>query len=129
MKAEQITLNGKNYYLVFNGVAKFAIDELCGEQLIWDLILPGTSEAHSYLCKAVSILAEQGELVRRYYGYDHGEMLAAEEALLFIKPDDISSLKLALNKAIARGYGREIEDDEKEVDLVLQEIQKKTVKR
>lgn len=129
MKAEQIALDGKDYFLIFNGSAKFAIDELCGDESIVTLTQPNTREAIEYLYKAVSILAEQGELVRRHFGYDRGDMLTVESIQLLTTPTDNPELKLAVYQAITRGYGREIEDDEKEVDLVLQELEKKTGNR
>jgi hypothetical protein len=126
MKAEKITVGGRDYYLAFNGSAKFSLDELCGEKSIVELTQPNTKEAQDFLFRAVSILAEQGELVRRRYGYDKGEMLQAEDLPLLLTPVEILELKTALYHAVARGYGREVQDDAKEVDLVLQELEKKT---
>lgn len=129
MKVEKITVGGRDYYLAFNGSAKFALDELCGGKSIVGLTQPDTKEANNLLFQAVSILAEQGELVRRYYGYDKDEMLEAESLPLLLTPMDMLTLKTALYCAVSRGYGREIQDTGGEVDLVLQEIQKKTANR
>ena len=126
MKAKKITVGGKEYYLVFNAAAKFALDELCGDQSIVEITQPNTKEAHEFLFKAVAILAEQGELVRRRLGYDKVEMLKEDDLPLLLTPIEIMGLKTALYQAVAIGYGREIKDDRQEVDLVLLELQKKT---
>jgi hypothetical protein len=128
MKAIEITLAGQKYYLAFTGEARYALNELCGDQSILELTRPDTRESLDYLCKAVSILIEQGELARRYMGYDKGSFLAPEAIKAMLTPKDIHFLKIDLAKAIILGYGREIESDEKEVDLILQELEKKTIK-
>ncbi len=128
MKAIEITLAGQKYYLAFTGEARYALNELCGDQSILELTQPDTREALDYLSKAVSLLVEQGELARRYMGYDKGAFLDPETIKAIVTPKDIQSLKIDIAKAIILGYGREIEPDEKEVDLVLQELEKKTTK-
>jgi hypothetical protein len=128
MKAIEITLAGQKYYLAFTGEARYALNDLCGDQTILELSRPDTREALDYLCKAVSILIEQGELARRYMGYDKGAFLDSETIKAIVTPSDIQTLKVDLAKAIVLGYGREVESDEKEVDLVLQELEKKTTK-
>ena len=65
------------------------------------LTQPDTKEANNLLFQAVSILAEQGELVRRYYGYDKDEMLEAESLPLLLTPMDMLTLKTALYCAVS----------------------------
>lgn len=126
MKTIKIDLAGKDYYLAFTGAAKYKLEDLCGEQSILELTQPDTRESFGYLCKAVAILTEQGELARRFMGYDKSTYLSAEAIEAILLPKDILIVKTGLAHAILLGYGREIEDEKKEVDLVLQELEKKT---
>lgn len=130
MKAIEFTLAGKTYYFAHTGEARYQLKDLCGDESIIDLMQPDTREALDYLCKAAAILIEQGELARRYMGYDKGAFLAPDALKAMLTPKDIQSLKVDLARAIIISYGREVESEEKEreVDLVLQELEKKTIK-
>ena len=79
-------------------------------------------------CEAAAILAEQGELVRRQFGYTAGEIPDAQTFALLVEPYRLGALKNAVIRAITIGYGREITapgDDE--YDEGLAELhQKKT---
>ena len=129
MKAVTIKLGGREYYLVFNGSAMFAVEEVFGgaSQMI-DTIREEGSKAFDSLCKAMVILAEQGELVRRFMGYETQPMLTEESLKIVAAPLDIALMKQAVTRAVIVGFGREIEDDT-ETDLGLIELnQKKTGK-
>ena len=80
------------------------------------------------ICEAAAILAEQGELVRRQFGYTAGEIPDAQTFALLVEPYRLGALKNAVIRAITIGYGREITapgDDE--YDEGLAELhQKKT---
>lgn len=128
MKAIKINLAGKDYYLLLNGAARYNLADLCGDKSITELIQPDTKESFDYLCKAIEILAEQGELARRYAGYDKSTCPTYDELHIIITPYEQLTLRLDVTNAVFLGYGREIKDDEKEVDLVLQELEKKTAK-
>lgn len=128
MKTIKINLAGRDYYLALTGSAKFDLDDLSGGESIIQLILPNTREALDLLCKATAILMEQGELARRYAGYDKSTYLPADAIKALLTPNDIALLKVDFAKAVLLGYGREIESPEKEVDLVLQELEKKTTR-
>ena len=129
MKAIEIELAGQKFYLAFTGAAKYLLKDLSGDKFLFDLILPDTLEALDYLCKAAAILIEQGELARRNMGYDKGKILAPEAIKTMLAPTDIEALKLDVANAILLGYGREIDNEEKEIDLILQELEKKTTTR
>jgi hypothetical protein len=51
-----------------------------------------------------------------------------DEIKLFSTPADALKLSTDLMRAMTRGYGTEIIDDDEEVDLVLQEIEAKNAK-
>ena len=126
MKAVPVTLLGHTYYLLYNGAAMFACNDAFGAGKILECIAPNDLEGYEAQCKAVVILAEQGELSRRYYGYDSSEMLTAERLKLETSPVELLAMKQALMKAVLLGYGREIgEDDDQTIDLGLAELNKK----
>lgn len=129
MKAVKIDLAGRTRYLAFTGEAMFQIRDRFGgtSQLLEDMGAD-TREGFSIACEVAALLAEQGELVRRNFGYDPEPILDAETIAATIAPSEIVALKLAIPAAISLGYGREIEGDADEVDLGLAELdtQKKT---
>lgn len=53
-------------------------------------------------------MAEQGELVRRQFGYTAGEIPDAQTFALLVEPYRLGALKNAVIRAITIGYGREI---------------------
>lgn len=119
----KIEIGGQEYYLLYNGAAMFAIDD--GGNIsdrLWDTSAAG----FDWICQAVAVLAEQGELARRYMGYDKGPLLTADAVKALTMPIDIIQLRQAVFRAVMAGYGREIKDDDQEIDLGLVELQKKT---
>lgn len=129
MKAVKIHLAGRPRYLAFTVEAMFRIQELFGgsSELI-DEIRADDREGFAAACKAAAVLAEQGELVRRYLGYDPEPVLEEEAVAATLAPSEMAALKIAIPSALALGYGREVEPDNNEVDLGLAELdaQKKT---
>jgi hypothetical protein len=128
MKCVKVTISGLELHLLFNGAAMFEIEEQFGSASeLLNIIKEDTKEAFAALCDAVFILAEQGELARRYAGYEAGEIPTKEKLGRVAMPNDILDFKIAVPQAITLGYGREIEPENGEVDLVLAELnQKKT---
>ena len=127
MKAVKAHLKDTELTLVFNGAAMFDIEEAFGSstEMIDRINLKGKVGLEN-LSKAIGILAEQGELVRRYYGYDSQEIPKENMIKVMIGPADIPELRYAVVNAVTIGYGREITDEE-ETDLGLIELsQKKT---
>ena len=129
MKAVKIDLAGRTRYLAFTVEAMFQIQEVFGGagDLI-DALKDNTRDGFSTACEAAAILAQQGELVRRHFGYDPEPILDAGTIAATMAPSEIAALKVAIPAALTLGYGREIESDEDEVDLGLAELntQKKT---
>lgn len=129
MKAVKINLAGRERYLAFTGEAMFQIQEKFGgtSELI-EKMKGETREAFSATYDAAAILAEQGELARRHLGYDKAPMIAAEQIAATTTPGEIIKITLAVSSAIALGYGREIKEENDEIDLGLAELnaQKKT---
>lgn len=128
MKTVKITLAGRECYLAFTGEAMFRIrDEYGGVSAALEAIKPDTREGLAAACKAAALLAEQGELARRHMGYDRGPIVDAEAIEATIQPGEIAALKTAIPAAFTLGFGREVKDENEEVDVVLLELnQKKT---
>ena len=128
MKAVKLTLAGKMHYLTYNGEAMFAVqDEFGGAEELLKALEPNDRESFSALCRAAAILAEQGELARRDLGYEPQTIVNADELQRMAMPADILAMKQAIPQAMTLGFGREVESENDEVDLVLAELdQKKT---
>lgn len=125
MTMQEITLAGKTYPLLYNGAAMFAAQELLGERnLVTTLTAQGT-EGFDFLCKLTVLMAEQGELMRRYEGHKKAPFLKEEALRLLARPFDIIQIRNAALEAVAAGFRREVQEEETEVDLGLQELQKK----
>lgn len=120
-------LNGKKYYLVYNGSSMFDVEELLNGKIDLQVIL-----TNNRLClKAFVILANQGVLVRRYLGFnDEMSEITADEiamnmsALQMVK--SMITIREAVSKAIIIGCEQEIKDDDNIVDLSITELEKKT---
>lgn len=129
MKAVLHELGNKKLYLAYNGEAMFKISETFGSiNELADKTRGEGRESLQALCEVAVILAEQGELTRRYYGYEPQEIIDTSTIMQLIQPLLISDLDNAVFKAIALGYGTEIETGEDDViDIGLAELnQKKT---
>lgn len=121
----KIILNGKEYPLLFNGTAMFSTRDICGEKGVVEVTVDDTVAAFEVLCKVAVIMAEQGELLRRWEGHDPQEILTENELRLTITPRGILALKKAVAEAVTEGYRREIKDENGEIDLGLAELNKK----
>lgn len=128
MKVVQLTVAGQPRYLAFTGGAMFAIrDEFGGVTQLMDDIKGDTKESFATTCKAAALMMEQGELARRAMGYDATPMVTAEMLEVTAMPSEIAAIKLAIPVAISLGFGREVEQENNEIDLGLMELnQKKT---
>lgn len=129
MKTVKITLAGRERHLAFTGGAMFDLQEKYeGISELMDAVGTETREGFLAACDVAATLANHGELARRHYGYDSEPMLTAEAVADTTTPEEIVALKLAIPAAISLGYGREVKDDNEEIDIVLLELnQKKTM--
>lgn len=128
MKAIKISLAGRESYLAFTGEAMFRIrDDFGGAAAVLEAIKPDTREGLAAACRVAAILAEQGELARRHMGHDPRPIVDAEAIEATVTPAEITAIKTAIPAALALGFGRELADENEEVDVVLLELnQKKT---
>lgn len=127
MRAVKFSIEEREYFLLFNARSMFAIDEVYGgASKLMEQAQESSGRGLDTLCQATAILAEQGELARRTLGYDHGHWPDGERWAVLASPLDVAQMRAALWRAIALGYGREVQP-EGDVDLGLVELaQKKT---
>lgn len=128
MKLTQITIEGREYHLCLNGAALFDIYAKFGDKgSLMDHIEGNGRKSFYRTCWILAKLCEQGELVRRYRGFAPAEIPTETQLRLFLSPLDTLAAKAAIRRAVAIGFGREVQDEEeKRVDLGLMELQKKT---
>jgi hypothetical protein len=112
----------RKYYFVYNGNVYFAEKELFGETTAIDVALHGTREQQ---CRLAVLLSGQGELVRRYQGYDNGGFLDYDDLYLFSTPLEAVALQAAVINAIARGINPDSEPEPNTIDLGLAKLDKK----
>jgi hypothetical protein len=129
MKAISITLGNNSYLLSLPAAAKFEIDKISGESSVVDLTQNDTEDALKITCRILAIMIEKTELCRRYMKYDARQIPTAEEieeiVTMTMTVGDIRKLKDDMYEAVILGCGREIKDPDREVDLVLQELDQK----
>ena len=130
MKAITITIGGKTLYLTYTGEAMFGLREKYGEPTeMLEKMSGDTKESFDITCDVIATLAEQGELVRRYYGHTPQDIVSFETIKLLTQPKDIFTFKLIIPRVVTLGFSKEIiGDNDDEVDLGLLELnQKKTI--
>lgn len=131
MRTTKFTLQGKTYYLCLNAAALFAIyDRFPEAESAVDPLSATGKRGFETVCAYLAILATNGELVRRFEGYDKGEMPTEGYFRAMLSPLDDLAARAAIRRAIALGFGREVADEENQhedgaVDLGLQELNAK----
>lgn len=124
MKFTKWTFDGKDYYLSYNVMAVHQIYDLGIEDLSAAISNRG-AKSFEQVCRAAEIMIQQGELVRRYLGYDPGNVISAETLMLTLGLNHDFALRSAMMEAVLDGL-RSDTDERQEVDLGLLELQKKT---
>lgn len=108
------------YYLLFNGYAMFEMEDAFGKEYT-ALIGQHSAEGMNATAKCMEIMAKQGELARRAIGMEPCEFLNSEGLEVALTPAHLNAVMSAINL----GFGREITDEDEEIDLILMEQQKK----
>ena len=124
MKTTHIEIYGQELHLRLTAAALYDIYEEFGSGSVFEHISGSDRAAFEAVCWYLAKLAEQGELTRRWQGFEAGPIPTAEQFRIQLTPADMPLAKLALMRAINRGFGREIEDEEP-VDVGLAEFGKK----
>ena len=84
-----------------------------------------TADGFEALCWMLAELSTQGELMRRYMGYEKKDPLAVDKARMELMPYQLPEARKIVMDAIIKGL-QSPTDENAEVDVVLQELQKKT---
>ncbi len=128
MKLIPFELDKQEYHLLFNGAALFDVyDQFGDEGSVLDHINGNSRDAFDAVCWYLKELAAQGELYRRYLGYDKLAIPTTELFAVFLSPLDVTRARMAIQAAISAGFGREEAPEEPErVDKSLAEFEKKT---
>ena len=111
------------YHYLYNAAAYFATMEKYPDGF-FEVMTKNDRTGLEAMCWMLQLMSEQGELMRRYMGYDKEETFNADEAILKMRPKDIALARSVIMTAMDVGLNTE-GDDEEEVDLVLVELEKK----
>ncbi len=126
MKLIPFELDKQEYHLLFNGAALFdTYDQFGSEGSVLDHIQGNSRDAFDNICWYLTELATQGELYRRYAGYDKQPIPGVDLFAVFLSPLDVARARMAIQAAIAAGFGQEKEKP-REIDKGLLELEKKT---
>lgn len=120
------THGGREYWLVCTADAYFEIIETYGGDFSEKILVAGR-DGFDCAVGCLCILAREGELCRRYMGYESAEMMNGDEIRRCTLPGDIGKLKGAVLDALSAGLRIEGEEEKGPVDVGLAEFEKKTV--
>ena len=130
MKTFEFDYGGKVLHLYMNGTAMFAIEALdAGREDYTDAIdrmKADIPEGVADLLRVALILAEQGELCRRYLGYSPERIPTEKELLLLLSPAQLMLLRVSALTAINAGYEQKESGQNDDIDTGLAELEKKT---
>lgn len=130
MKTFEFDYGGKVLHLYMNGTAMFAIEALdAGREDSTDAIdrmKEDSPEGVADLLRVALILAEQGELCRRYLGYSPERIPTEKELSLLLSPAQLMLLRVSALMAINAGYEQKESGQNDDIDTGLAELEKKT---
>lgn len=127
MKTLEFEWNGQMLHLCLNGAALFDIYEKYGTKgSITDPISGNGKKSFQATCWMLAKLAEQGNLVRIWQGHERVKVPTEQQLAALLSPVDVLAAKDAIRVAIELGFRMEADDGEREIDIGLQEIEKKT---
>lgn len=120
------TWKGQELHLLLNGAALFDIFDRFGANAeIPELIAGSSRKSLENTCWILAKLAEQGELARRFLGFERETPPMEQELLTLMTPMEIPLARLAITRAVRLGFDMRHQDPEEYVDLGLRELQKK----
>lgn len=127
MKTTQFELGGQVFHLCLNGAALFELYDKYGKETgLMEHISGNDRDAYNATCFYLATLANQGEIVRRYEGREHGKFTTDAYFRANLAVWDVARAKNAVRAALQQGFHREEVDPDQVIDLGLQELEKKT---
>lgn len=126
MKHIDFEFEGKTYALSFTAEALFSVYDKFGftdDILGTTKAMEPTVEGWVNCCWLAALMASQGELQRRYMGFDPQPMITLEKLRTGFMAADSVRLREAVRAALEQGFTRSTadEDEEQEINLVLVE--------
>lgn len=124
MNPVRVTINQQAYELIYTVGAAIKIQDAFGssEEMLSDIGGAGEVHGAAAVCRAAAILMEQGELVRRYMGYEPHSILSASDIASCASKQELDVLRIAIPATVSAGLLCELEDETEEIDLGLQEL-------
>lgn len=119
-----VKLCEETYYPLYNINAMFRMQDEFPQDVL-DKIQENTEASYELAFRFFRMLCEEGEAIRKKFGYEAGKLPDLNEAKYSYLPADITTLKNAIYSAVTLGCTREVETNE-EIDLILLEQKKKT---
>lgn len=117
------TICGVTYYPLYNNQAMFRMQDTFQDNVL-EQMQENSKAGFRLAFDVFALLCEEGEAVRRHYGYEPGALPDWDEMQQTCLPADVILLKNAVYAAITLGCTREV-DVAGEVDLTLLELKKK----
>lgn len=113
-----------DYTFRYSAAAHLAASDKYPDGLVAELT-KNTAAGFDALCWALVELSTQGELMRRYMGHESKELLTMDKVQMELMPYQLPEAKKVIMEAVIKGI-QAPKDENAEVDVVLQELQKKT---
>lgn len=117
--------HGQEYWLKFNFVALKTLEERFPGVDYSRKIVDEYAEDIDLTCRVAEVLMEQGEVVRRRWGYPARRVPSSADLKELSTPADYVELAVAVVKELIHGGGRSDEQTPAEVDPWLDEFEKK----
>lgn len=121
----KIVWNGEPIFLNYSMEVLFSVGDKFGNIAnALEAVEKNTAEGLEAVQWLACQMANDGELYRREMGYDKGRMYTEQDFSGRMHPQEFAELRDAVVEAIAKGYKRELQDED-EVDLGLAELNRK----
>ena len=124
-RGTSVTVNGTEYYLLYDGEAIFRIQDEFGAGILPELSLREKGSAERIL-RVCEILTEQAVRKCKKYGIDAPVFKTSEFNESDVMPYMYIDIQKACMDAANIGFERELQKEDEEVDLILLKRQKKT---
>lgn len=120
------TLSGNKFYLHYSMAVLFdVVEKFGGIQTALEAMETNDKAAFETVRWFAVRMANDAELCRRAMGYDKSKIISEDDLTALVSPFEFSQIYEAVVTAIEKGYARNAENDDEEVDLGLAELNEK----